>query len=127
MNVIQTENSSRRFSLLKKFSPVVVIVLALVGLPSISRADATWVGDTSQDWNNAANWSSDPANPTGNFFINTATAGVYPIVSANSAFTPVDIIIGDAQLGGASRSDCGQPCDWRRQLAHSGKKRHWNI
>jgi autotransporter-associated beta strand protein len=100
MNVIQTENSSRHFSLLKKFSPVVAIALALVGLPSVSRADATWVGDTSQDWNNAANWSSDPANPTGNFFISTATAGVYPIVSANSAFTPVDIIIGDASSVG---------------------------
>lgn len=72
------------------------LVLSLVALPSICRADATWVGDTSQDWNNAANWSSDPANPTGNFFINTATAGVFPILSAASAFAPVDIIIGDA-------------------------------
>jgi fibronectin-binding autotransporter adhesin len=72
------------------------LALSLAALPSISRADATWVGDTSQDWNNAANWSSDPANPTGNFFINTAAAGVYPILSAASAFAPVDLIIGDA-------------------------------
>ena len=71
------------------------LALTLAALPSISRAQATWVGDTSQDWNNAANWSSDPANPTGNFFINTATAGVFPILSAASSFAPVDIIIGD--------------------------------
>lgn len=71
------------------------LALSLAALPSTSRADATWVGDTSQDWNNAANWSSDPANPTGNFFINSATSGVFPIVNANSAFAPVDIIIGN--------------------------------
>lgn len=72
------------------------LALSLAALPSLSRAQATWVGDTSQDWNTAANWSSDPANPTGNFFINTATAGVFPILGAASAFAPVDIIIGDA-------------------------------
>jgi fibronectin-binding autotransporter adhesin len=79
------------------------LALSLAALPSISRADATWVGDTSQDWNNAANWSSDPANPTGNFFINTAAAGVYPILSANSGFAPVDLIIGNA--GAVGRLD----------------------
>jgi fibronectin-binding autotransporter adhesin len=79
------------------------LALSLAALPSISRAQTTWVGDTSQDWNNAANWSSDPANPTGNFLLNTATAGVYPILSANSAFAPVDIIIGNA--GAVGRLD----------------------
>ena len=72
------------------------LALSLAAVPSLSRAQATWVGDSSQDWNTAANWSSDPANPTGNFFINTATAGVFPILSGASAFAPVDIIIGDA-------------------------------
>ena len=80
------------------------LVLSLTALPSISRADATWVGDTSQDWNNAANWSSDPANPTGNFFINNATAGVFPTLNAASAFAPVDIIIGSG-TGIAGRLD----------------------
>jgi len=70
------------------------ICLALAAIPSITRADATWVGGTSQDWNNAANWSTSPSNPTGNFTINTNTAGIFPILSANSAFSPVDIIIG---------------------------------
>ena len=37
------------------------LALSLAAVPSLSRAQATWVGDTSQDWNNAANWSSDPA------------------------------------------------------------------
>jgi autotransporter-associated beta strand protein len=70
------------------------LILSLVGLPSAVFADATWVGGTSQDWNTGANWSVNP--PTGSFYINTNAAGVYPVISANSAFTPVDIIIGDA-------------------------------
>lgn len=69
-------------------------VLFFSGLASQSLlADATWIGDSTQDWNTAANWSSDPANPTGNFFVNTATTGVFPILSANSTFTPVDLIM----------------------------------
>lgn len=67
--------------------------LALAGLATTAHAQATWVGDTSQDWNNAANWSSDPNNPTGNFTINNATDGVFPIVSGTPVFTPVDIIV----------------------------------
>jgi fibronectin-binding autotransporter adhesin len=77
-----------------KWCSVFTLILILASLPAISRADATWVGGTSQDWNNAANWSSSPANPTGNFTINTNAAGVYPILSANSAFSPADIDIG---------------------------------
>lgn len=74
--------------------------MAVSSLLAFSAAHAaTWVGDTSQDWNTAANWDSDPANPTGNFSINTATAGVFPIISADSAFTPVDIIVGAATTG----------------------------
>jgi autotransporter-associated beta strand protein len=60
-----------------------------------AQADATWVGDSSQNWNTAANWSSDPANPSGNFFINTATVGVFPVIGDNATLTPVDLIIGD--------------------------------
>ncbi|HSI33570.1 MAG TPA: autotransporter-associated beta strand repeat-containing protein, partial [Tepidisphaeraceae bacterium] len=59
-----------------------------------ARADATWVGDTTPDWNTAANWSTDPANPTGNFFINTATGNVATL-SGDSAFTPNDLILGN--------------------------------
>lgn len=83
------------------------LALSLAALPSDSRAQATWVGDTSQDWNIAANWSTDPANPTGNFFINTATAGVFPILSAPSAFAPVDIIIGNAGATGRLDQNSG--------------------
>ncbi|MCW1925807.1 autotransporter-associated beta strand repeat-containing protein [Luteolibacter arcticus] len=68
---------------------------SMVGIATQSAyADATWVGDTSQNWGTAANWSSDPANPSGNFFINTAAVGVFPVISANSPFTPVDLMIG---------------------------------
>ncbi|MES2474324.1 MAG: autotransporter-associated beta strand repeat-containing protein [Verrucomicrobiota bacterium] len=71
---------------------------------STAHADATWVGDTSQNWSTAANWSSDPANPSGNFFINTAVANVYPIISGTPGFTPVDIFIGSAS-GSTGRVD----------------------
>ena len=67
-------------------------------------ADATWVGDSSQDWSTAANWSSDPANPSGNFFINTNVAGIYPIISGTPGFTPVDIFIGNTN-GATGRLD----------------------
>jgi autotransporter-associated beta strand protein len=101
----QKSDTPAHFHVLRLFKPIAAAVaLILAGLPSISRADATWVGDTSQDWNNAANWSSDPANPTGSFFVNTNTAGIYPIVSTASAFSPVDIIIGDGVVGGASNN-----------------------
>jgi autotransporter-associated beta strand protein len=58
-----------------------------------AHAQTTWVGDSSQDWSLAANWSSDPADPTGNFLINTDAPGVYPIYSGGAAFAPVDIFI----------------------------------
>src|SRR5262245_23003519 len=31
---------------------------------NFAHAQTAWVGDTSQDWNNAANWASDPNAPT---------------------------------------------------------------
>ncbi len=64
-----------------------------------AHAQATWTGGTDQDWNNAANWSTSPSNPTGNFTINTAV-GNYPILGANSAFTPVDVFVGTASQTG---------------------------
>ncbi|HYE18832.1 MAG TPA: autotransporter-associated beta strand repeat-containing protein [Tepidisphaeraceae bacterium] len=59
-----------------------------------ARADATWVGDTSPDWNVAANWTSDPANPAGNFFVNLATGNIATL-DADSAFVPNDLLIGN--------------------------------
>ena len=54
---------------------------ATLAVPQTVLCDATWVGDTSQDWNTAANWDSDPNNPGGNFIIHTAT-GNFPILGA---------------------------------------------
>jgi autotransporter-associated beta strand protein len=70
------------------------IAMSMV-LAEMAHAQTTWVGDVSQDWNVAANWSSDPADPTGNFQINTDAAGVFPIYSADGFFAPVDIFIGN--------------------------------
>lgn len=67
-----------------------------------AHAQSTWTGAVSQDWNTVGNWSSSPSNPTGNFIVNTAT-GNYPVVSATSTLSPVDIFIG--QAGGTGRLD----------------------
>src|SRR5688500_5767726 len=66
---------------------------AVCSVAPSAMAQSTWVGDTSTDWNNAANWSSDPAAPTGNFFIETNTANIATI-NANSAYIPVDVFVG---------------------------------
>ncbi len=71
----------------------IVLGLATLAAASSVHAQSTWVGDTSQDWNDQLNWTSDLA-PSGNFTINTST-GNYPIISANSAFTPVDAFLAD--------------------------------
>ena len=85
--------------------PTLGLVVAVSSLAVQSaHADATWVGATSQEWNTAANWSSSPASPTGILTINTATAGVFPVISANSAFTPTDIFIGTG-AGATGRVD----------------------
>jgi hypothetical protein len=64
--------------------------LTAIALCPSARADATWGGGTSQDWNTASNWS---AAPSGNLTINTAT-GNYPIITADSTFTFADVNIG---------------------------------
>lgn len=75
------------------------VVIVLASAPSI-HAQTTWTGSLDSDWNTVANWGSNPTNPSGNFFINTA-AGNFPVLSENSAFTPVDVILGTAsgQIG----------------------------
>lgn len=81
-----------------------LLVAALSTLTATSAMASVWVGDVSNDWNNAANWDSDPANPSGDFIINnTAGPGIYPVISATPGFTPVDIRIGTA--GGTGRVD----------------------
>jgi autotransporter-associated beta strand protein len=96
-----------------------VVVLAGFSPPGSDTAfGSDWVGDTSQDWNDATNWNSDPNPPTGNFGIFTDAAGVFPILSANSAFTPVDVFVGsfgtntgrfDHRAGSLALADVGPP------------------
>src|SRR5688572_7983984 len=82
---------------------VAVAGLSLLGSPATQSAYGQWVGDVNSDWNNAANWNGD-AFPTGNATINnTAGPGVFPVISANSAFTPVDIFVGTG--GNTARVD----------------------
>jgi autotransporter-associated beta strand protein len=70
---------------------------AMLSVPA--EAGNLWIGGTAgaeQDWNTAANWGG--AFPTGNATVNIGT-GNFPILSAEPAFTPVDIIIGTAATG----------------------------
>lgn len=63
-------------------------------------AAGTWTGGTDSAWNNAANWNTNPALPTGDLTINnTAGPGVYPLIDASSLFTPEDIHIGNTTTG----------------------------
>ncbi|MES2477145.1 MAG: autotransporter-associated beta strand repeat-containing protein [Verrucomicrobiota bacterium] len=79
-------------------SATAILIVATFTAPFAS-ADSTWIGDTSQDWNDALNWTNDLA-PTGKFTINTAT-GNFPIVGAVSSFTPNDVAVGEgATMGG---------------------------
>ena len=48
----------------------IVLGLATLAAASSVHAQSTWVGDTSQDWNDQLTWTSDLA-PSGNFTINT--------------------------------------------------------
>ena len=84
------------------------IASLLAGAGISHAAVATWDdGAGTQDWNNAVNWTGDVF-PTGNFpdgiaTINTAT-GLFPIISADSAFTPSDLFVGDGG-GNSGRLD----------------------
>ena len=84
------------FALSRSLTPAALLLAAMSASSSL-HAQATWVGDSSNDWNTAANWSSDPSNPSGNFTINGA--GLTPVLSTNSAFSPVDVIVGVAATG----------------------------
>ena len=121
---------------------VLLTVAALAGIfgmtpwsPTGSRtahAQTTWVGDSSQDWNTAANWSSDPANPTGNFLVNTDAAGVFPIYSADGLFTPVDIFIGNVAAATGRLDQTGGnlavgPGNWLRMGEGGGATGTYNM
>jgi len=60
-------------------------------------ATQTWdFGAATQDWNTAANWTNDafPNGAGSNAIVNTST-GLFPVISANSAFSPADVLIAD--------------------------------
>jgi autotransporter-associated beta strand protein len=60
-------------------------------------ATQTWdFGAGTQDWNTVTNWTNDafPNGAGSNAIVNTST-GLYPIISANSSFSPADVIVAD--------------------------------
>jgi fibronectin-binding autotransporter adhesin len=66
----------------------------VVGFTASTSFAADWVGDSSQNWNDPLNWNGDVA-PTGNFVINSAVDGIYPIINSAPTFGPVDLFIGN--------------------------------
>jgi autotransporter-associated beta strand protein len=85
-----------------------------------AQAQATWNGTVDQEWNNAANWSSSPSNPTGSFTLNLAT-GNYPILTTNSSYAPNDVFLGngasqtgrfDHRAGSLSQAVVGANGNW---------------
>jgi autotransporter-associated beta strand protein len=82
----------------RKNGRVAMVAAAVVGgLMSrfASGAAQSWDGGaTDHNWNNAVNWTNDAFPTGGNATINSTDPGSYPIISANSAFTPVDMFVG---------------------------------
>ncbi len=68
------------------------LVLSLAALPSISSASLWTGGASDHNWNNLANWDSNPSGGAGS--VNTLTA--YPIITANNTVIPNDIDMADA-------------------------------
>jgi autotransporter-associated beta strand protein len=100
----------------------------------MAHAQATWTGAADQDWNNVANWSTSPSNPTGAFTVNLAT-GNYPILSANSAFSPNNILLGDGasqtgrfdhRAGSLSQAVVGASGNWF-QVGTNGGTGTYNL
>jgi hypothetical protein len=90
-------------------SVTIGLALAVAGVATQSAygQDRQWVGDTSSDWNTATNWSDDifPAAPGDAIINNTAGPGVFPVITADGAFTPRDIRVGTAGVGTTGRID----------------------
>ncbi|MES2924065.1 MAG: autotransporter-associated beta strand repeat-containing protein [Verrucomicrobiota bacterium] len=83
-------------------SAAISVVFSIAGIctQSAHAATQTWDGEAgNQDWNTATNWTTNafPSQP-GAAIINTV-GGTSPIISANSAFTPNDIIVGQGTSG----------------------------
>ena len=72
----------------------VLLSITALAAASTAFAQSTWTGAISQDWNDAGNWSGALSGTT-DLIVNTATPGVFPIISATSTRTPLrDIRIG---------------------------------
>ena len=87
--------------LIIKNTPLSTAVIATLALAGTAFGDATWIGSTSQNWNDGSNWTASP--PTGNFIINTATT-IFPTLAVDPAFTPSDVLVGSG-VGNSGRFD----------------------
>lgn len=75
----------------------ILLQTAIIGVTP-ALADEFWVGDTSTDWNTAANWTNDTF-PTGQWTVVNMGSPHLATITANSVFTPTDIGVGRAATG----------------------------
>ncbi len=92
-------NPSKRLMITRRTLTACGAGTVILSLATAQAADVSWVGDTSTDWNTGTNWSTDLL-PTAvdNVLVNTSTGNIATL-SANSAFTPVDIKVGTTGAG----------------------------
>lgn len=74
--------------------------LAITGVGVQSAQAQNWTAAIDQDYNTAGNWQGDVFPEGLNVVINEFSDGFFPILSADAAFTPVDIIVGNGGLEG---------------------------
>jgi hypothetical protein len=72
-----------------------ILFILTFSLISQSLKSQNWTGNVSSDWNNAANWSSAPANGTAKTInpVNYTGAAQHPVINSNSAFNSSTIAI----------------------------------
>src|SRR3569833_2888369 len=98
-SLVTGNGTEQKLVLRRRMASAAVVLAAVAGISPLAKADATWTGAVNQDWNNVANWNPNP--PGSQNYIIELGCGNFPVISANSALTPVDMFFG--RSGSASR------------------------
>lgn len=106
LNPFITRTPQDRSNLLKRFKSFTattgVGLLVLAGLAPQSALASSWTGGAADNnWDNLANWDSNPSG--GNGEVNTLTA--FPILTANNTLVPNDLKIAVANPSSTGRVD----------------------
>ena len=105
----------KSFSYFRHLKPGAII--SMLALAIVAKADSTWTGGVSTDWNDPANWNPTgvPAGAGNNAIIDILTGNIATISSSISG-TPQNIIIGDSagsgrldHVAGTAQTGAGNP------------------